>query len=125
MKSSPTVVLSMAVTLSAIFMGALQGCGDEDDTISSTAGGVSECTATVVDSCITAMNQTAAMDGDCTEITTFLTCMSACCEWSFVDNPTNATTVDGFMNQAMNGTEAVTYWAAESTKNSCNSTVSC
>lgn len=112
----------MAVTLWAIFMGALQGCGGDDDSVSSTGGG---CTATVVDSCITAMNTTAAMGGDCTEITTYLTCMMACCEWSFMDNPTNATTVDGFMNEALNGTEAVNYWAAESTKNSCDSTVSC
>ena len=121
MKSSAMSVFSMAVTLTAVLMGTLQGCGSSEE-----GGAVaSGCSSSIVDSCISAFNTTAAMAGDCSEITTFLTCFAGCCDYDMVANPPTVTTLDGVQPYLSVGSTAINYWAGASTENSCGSTVSC
>eukprot|EP00438_Fugacium_kawagutii_P004353 Skav207890 [mRNA] locus=scaffold664:736083:736448:- [translate_table: standard] len=107
--------------LMAIFMGStLQGCGgDEEGDDSTTAA----CTATKLDVCVTGLNSTLAMT-DCDQVQTFLTCVTGCCSYSWLDNPTTATTMDG---QAAQGTveTASTYWFGKSELQNCSLTNPC
>ena len=111
----------MAVALTAVLMGTLQGCGSSEEGGTITAG----CSSSVVNSCISAFNNTAATAGDCNEITTFLTCFAGCCDYDMVANPPTVTTLDGVQPYPSVGSYAINYWAGVSTANSCGSTVSC
>eukprot|EP00435_Cladocopium_sp_Y103_P047546 s293_g14.t1 len=121
MKSSAMSVVSMAVTLTAILMGTLQGCGsDLDDTVSG-----SGCSASVVNGCVSNFDNAKALAGDCSEITTFLTCFAPCCDYDLALNPPTATTIDGVEVQASLGSTAIEYWVGQATQHTCETTVSC
>ena len=121
MKSSAMSVFSMAVTVSltAFLMGTLQGCGSDVFTVDTT------CSRSVVDSCISALDNSKALAGDCNEITTFLECFSPCCDYDLTVNPPSATTIDGVSMDVSLGSSAIEYWASQATQYSCGSTVSC
>ena len=123
MKSSAMSVFSMTVTVSltAVLMGTLQGCGSDvlDGTV--TTG----CSSSVVNSCISAFDNSQALAGDCNEITTFLECFSPCCDYDLTVNPPSATTIDGVSIDVSLGSSAIEYWASQATQYSCGSTVSC
>ena len=111
----------MAVALMAVLMGTLQGCGSDvlDGTI--TTG----CSSSVVNSCISAFDNAKALQGDCSEITTFLDCFAACCDYDLTVNPPTATTIDGVTIDVSLGSSAIEYWSSQATQYSCDSTVSC
>ena len=121
MKSSAMSVFSMAVTVSltAFLMGTLQGCGSDVFTVDTT------CSRSVVDSCISALDNSKALAGDCNEITTFLECFSPCCDYDMAVNPPSVTTIDGINIDVSLGSSAIEYWASKATEHGCGSTVSC
>ncbi|CAL1166576.1 unnamed protein product [Cladocopium goreaui] len=107
MKSS---AMAVTVSLTAVLMGTLQGCG---------------CSSFVVDSCISALDNTKALAGDCNEITTFLECFAPCCDYDMAANPPSVTTIDGINIDVSKGSSAIEYWASKATEHGCVSTVSC
>ena len=121
MKSSAMSAFSMAVTVSltAFLMGTLQGCGSDVFTVDTT------CSRSVVDSCISALDNSKALAGDCNEITTFLECFAPCCDYDMAVNPPSVTTIDGINIDVSLGSSAIEYWASQATQYSCGSTVSC
>lgn len=123
MKSSAMSVFSMAVTVSltAVLMGTLQGCGSDvlDGTV--TTG----CSKAVVDLCVGALDNSKAVAGDCNEITTFLECFAPCCDYDMAVNPPSVTTIDGISIEVGLGSSQIEYWASKATEHGCGSTVSC